>query len=136
MQRALLLSSSGDYKAALRELKNITIPTNSQLTKSNPEFILRLFIIVLFLNQQYKETLFYAHKFLRNNQGDEDIYFAIAESHRNLGAFQKALNHLTKASKSNRYRLDIRFAKFINYWELKLYEKALSELKIIEKISP
>ena len=36
------------------------------------------------------------------NEGDEDIYFAIAESHRNLGAFQKSLNYLTKASKINK----------------------------------
>ena len=136
VQRALLMSSSGNYKAALKELKNIKTPAGSTLTTGNPEFILRLFIIVLFLNQQYKETLFYGLKFLRNNEGDEDIYFAIAESHRNLGSFQKSLNYLTKASKINSKRLDIRFAKFINYWELKLYHKALTELKAIEKISP
>ena len=67
------MSSSGNYKAALKELKNIKTPAGSTLNAGNPEFILRLFIIVLFLNQQYKETLFYGLKFLRNNEGDEDI---------------------------------------------------------------
>jgi tetratricopeptide (TPR) repeat protein len=138
LQRALLLSLAGDNDGALRELGRMqAIEGRGALPNTTePLALMRLITSVLFGSGRYRQALYFGRRYLREEFEDVDVHLMVAECHRNLGALQKASNHLERALERDRTRLDVRYAKVLTLWQRGRFAAVLKELGAIQQLVP
>jgi tetratricopeptide (TPR) repeat protein len=135
LQKALILLSQGNTKAAAEEIRSgAQLLKASAAPNGSPDDVLRFITVNLFRAGRYRDAVFHGTRLLRGAYDDPQVHAVVAESYRRLGELLKAKNHYLRAIEKDRGTRELRHGLLAVLWERGEHAELLSEsAKLLQK---
>ncbi|MBI9100839.1 MAG: tetratricopeptide repeat protein [Spirochaetales bacterium] len=135
IQRAELLYLAGDKEEAMAIWEKFAVFNGMARETVNPLNLCRLSAIEHYQKGKYRKAFYFATQVLKHEK-DPNMHLVAAESARNMGNFEIAVNHYNRVIDIDHNMIEPRYGLIMAFWQQSEWSEVLVQLNKMKRLAP